>query len=151
MSAAVVLLLALAIALLIAEAHLPLGVLGALGIGALIAAGVLYREEGHDLPIVAIVVAALLLAGFVLFASRKVLASYRSEPVRTGYEELTGAIAEARSPLDPEGQVFVQGTIWRARLVDGAAVPVGGRVRIESVDGLTLLVRPLPTEEGAQS
>jgi membrane-bound serine protease (ClpP class) len=151
-SAAVVLLLALAIALLIAEAHLPIGVLGALGIGALIAAGVLYREEGHDLPIVAILVVALALGGFVVFASRKVLASYRSEPVRTGYEELAGAVAEARSALDPEGQVFAQGTIWRARLAEGAPpVPVGGRVRVESVEGLTLLVRPVATEEGAHS
>jgi membrane-bound serine protease (ClpP class) len=142
-SAVVVLLLALAVALLIAEAHLPSGVLGALGIGSLVLAGVLYREEGHDLPIVAIVLVALALGAFVWFASRKVLASYRSQPVRTGYEELKGATAEVRSPVDPEGQVFVQGSVWRARLAPGEApAPVGGRVTIESVDGLTLVVRP---------
>ncbi|HVC06331.1 MAG TPA: NfeD family protein [Solirubrobacterales bacterium] len=142
MSVAVVLLLALAIALLIAEAHIPSGVLGAFAIGSLILAGVLYREEGHDLPIVAIVAVALALAAFVWFASRKVLATYRSQPVRTGYEELNGATAEVRSPVDPEGQVFVGGSVWRARLAPGeAAAPVGGRVTIESVEGLTLIVR----------
>lgn len=142
MSVVVVLLLALAVALLIAEAHLPSGVLGALGIASLVLAGILYREEGHDLPVVAIVVVALALGAFVWFASHKVLASYRSQPVRTGYEELKGATAEVRSPIDPEGQVFVQGSVWRARLAPGAApAPVGGRVTIESVDGLTLIVR----------
>ena len=89
---------------------------------------------------------------FVLLAARKVLAAYRTEPVRTGYEELAGATAEVRSPLDPEGQVFVQGSVWHARLANGEApVPVGGRVRVESVDGLTLVVRPeAATEEGAR-
>jgi len=148
----VVLLLALAIALLIAEAHLPSGVLGALGIVAFVLAGILYREEGHDVPVVAIVLIALALGAFVWFASRKVLASYRSQPVRTGYEELNGANAEVRSPIDPEGQVFVQGSVWRARLAEGeTAVPVGDRVTIESVDGLTLIVRPVAeTKEGAR-
>jgi membrane-bound serine protease (ClpP class) len=151
MTVTIVLLLALALGLLVAEAHLPSGVLGALGIAAFVYAGVLYRDEGHDLPIAAIVAAALLLGGLVVLASRKVLAAYRDEPVRTGYEELVGATAEVRSPLDPVGQVFAQGTIWRARLRNGAtAVPVGDRVRIESVDGLTLLVEPeVETTEGA--
>ena len=151
MSVAVVLLLALAIALLLAEAHLPSGVLGALGIIAFIGAGILYREEGHDLPIVLIVLIALALGAFIWFASHKVLASYQSQPVRTGYEELKGALAEVRSPLDPVGQVFVQGSIWRAQLAPGGAgVAVGGKVRIESVDGLTLIVRPAGgPEEGA--
>lgn len=151
MTLTIVLLLALALALFIAEAHLPSGILGILGIAALVGAGLIYRDEGHRLPVVVIVVVALLLGGLVLLAARKVLAAYRNEPVRTGYEELTGASAEVRSPLDPEGQVFVQGAIWHARLRAGAGqVPVGGRVTVESVDGLTLLVRPdTETEEGA--
>jgi len=151
MTVTIVLLLALALGLLVAEAHVPSGILGAIGIAAFVAAGLLYRDEGHDLPIAAIVVAALLLGGLVLLASRKVLAAYRDEPVKTGYEELVGGTAEVRSPLDPVGQVFAQGTIWRARLRNGAEpVPVGGRVKIESVDGLTLLVAPdAETEEGA--
>ena len=152
MTVTIVLLLALALGLLVAEAHVPSGVLGAIGIAAFVAAGVLYREQGHDLPIAVIVVAALALAAIVWVVARKVLAAYRDEPVRTGYEELAGTIAEVRSPLYPVGQVFAQGTIWRAQMRSGAAaVPVGGRVRIESVDGLTLLVGPdAETEEGAR-
>jgi membrane protein implicated in regulation of membrane protease activity len=48
--------------------------------------------------------------------------------------------------------VFVQGALWRARLAEGAAgangervLERGARVRVESVDGLTLCVRPLET------
>lgn len=151
MTATIVLLVALALALFIAEAHLPVGILGILGIAALIGAGLIYREEGHSLPVVVIVVVALLLGVLVVLAGRKALAAYRNEPVRTGYEELTGATAEVRSGLDPEGQVFVQGAIWHARLRDNEGrVAVGDRVTVESVDGLTLVVRPeAETEEGA--
>lgn len=152
MTATIVLLLVLALVLFIAEAHVSSGILGALGIGALVGAGLIYRHEGHRLPVIVIVAVAVLLGVLVLLAARKVLHSYRNEPVRTGYEEMAGATAEVRSPLDPEGQVFLQGAIWHARLRGGEGqVPVGGRVRVESVDGLTLLVRPeAETEEGAR-
>ena len=61
----------------------------------------------------------------------------------TGWEELMGAEGEVRVALDPVGQVFVQGALWRARLADGEEqVPVGARVRVREVDGLTLLVEP---------
>jgi membrane-bound ClpP family serine protease len=151
MTAAIVLLLVLALALFIAEAHVPSGILGILGIGALVGAGLMYRHEGHSLPVVVIVAVALVLGVLVLLAARKVLHSYRNEPVRTGYEEMAGATAEVRSPLDPEGQVFLKGAIWHARLRGGEGrVDVGDRVRVESVDGLTLVVRPeAETEEGA--
>lgn len=151
MSATIVLLLALALVLFIAEAHVSSGLLGVLGIGALIGAGLVYRHEGHHLPVLIIVAVAIVLGVLVLLAARKVLHAYRNEPVRTGYEEMVGASAEVRSPLDPEGQVFIAGAIWHARQTgDGDRVPVGGRVRVEKVDGLTLIVRPaVESEEGA--
>jgi membrane-bound serine protease (ClpP class) len=150
MTAEIVLLLVLAVVLFIVEAHVPSGVLGILGIGALIAAGLIYRNEGHSLPVVVIVAVALVLGALVILAARKALAAYRNEPVRTGYEEMRGKVAEVRSTLDPEGQVFVHGSVWHARLGDvrGRATP-GDRVRVESVEGLTLVVEPMiGTEEG---
>jgi membrane-bound serine protease (ClpP class) len=143
MTATIVLLLGLALVLFVAEAHVSSGVLGALGIAALVGAGLVYRHQGHRLPIVVIVAVAVLLGVLVFLAGRKVLAAHRNEPVRTGYEELPGEIGEARSSLSPEGRVFLQGAIWRARLGGGEArVAMGDRVRVESVDGLTLVVRP---------
>jgi membrane-bound serine protease (ClpP class) len=151
MTATIIALLVLALVLFIAEAHVSSGILGTLAIAALVGAGVVYRDQGHSLPVVVIVAVALLLGALVLLAARKVLAAHRNEPVRTGYEEMRGATAEVRSPLDPEGQVFLQGAIWHARLRSGGGrVAVGDRVIVESVDGLTLMVRPeAETEEGA--
>ena len=78
------------------------------------------------------------------------IAAHRDQPVRTGTEELVGAAAEARTTIDPEGQVWLEGTIWSARLADGAApVRLGDRVRVEAVDGLTLVVAPGAADRGA--
>lgn len=151
MTATIVLLIIVALVLFVAEAHVPSGILGILGIAALIGAGLIYRHEGHSLPVVVIVAVAVLLGVLVLLAGRKALAAQRNEPVRTGYEEMKGAIAEARSNLDPEGKVFINGAIWHARLRDGEGrATLGDRVRVESVDGLTLVVTPVnATEEEA--
>jgi membrane-bound serine protease (ClpP class) len=136
-------LLAVALLLFIAEAHAPTTVLGLLGVAALVGAGFAWRDAGHDLPVAAIVIAGLILAGFIVFASRKALAAHRDQPVRTGWEELVGQIGEVREPLDPEGQIFIAGALWRARVAaPESSIDLGTRVRIESVDGLTLVVHP---------
>jgi membrane-bound serine protease (ClpP class) len=145
-----ILLLVLGIALIIAEAHLPTGLLGAAGVGALIASGlVLYNTDsdafGVSVPVV--IVTGLLLGGFIVFAVQRTVLAHR-RPVMTGWEEMVGKIAEVRDPLDPVGQVFVEGALWRARPADeSSSVERGYRVRVESVDGLTLIVRPLPPDE----
>jgi membrane-bound serine protease (ClpP class) len=145
-------LLVLALFLFVAEAHAPTMVLGLLGAAALVAAGFAWRDAGHDLPVAAIVFAGVILAGFIVFASRKAHAAHRDEPVRTGSEELVGATAEVREPLDPVGQVFVSGALWQARASGSGDIGLGNRVRIKSVDGLTLEVEPVPepsVEKGA--
>jgi membrane-bound serine protease (ClpP class) len=140
-------LLGVALLLFIAEAHAPGAVFGLLGVASVVGAGFAYRDAGHDLPVVAIIAAGLILAGFVIFAARKVLAAHRDEPVRTGWEEVVGLVGEVREPLDPSGQVFVHGALWQARTSDGAEVGLGNRVRVKSVDGLTLVVEPAADAE----
>jgi membrane-bound serine protease (ClpP class) len=94
-----------------------------------------------------VIVAGIVLGGFFAFMVQRAVRA-RREPVRTGYEEMVGALGEVRVPLAPEGQVFTNGALWRARAVDGAGrLRTGDRVRVESVDGLTLLVRPEPRAE----
>jgi membrane-bound serine protease (ClpP class) len=141
-------LLAVALLLFIAEAHAPTTVLGLLGVGCLVGAGFAWRDAGHDLPVAAIIAAGVILAGFIVFASRKAIAAHRDEPVRTGSEEMIGSVAEVREPLDPEGQVFVAGALWRAR-VDEGPIGLGNRVRIKAVDGLTLEVEPVADRDPA--
>ncbi len=142
-------LLALSLALFIAEAHAPTTVLGLLGVAALIGAEVAWRNAGHDVPVVAIVLSGVILAGFVVFASRKAIAAHRDEPIRTGSEEMIGAVGEVRSPLDPEGQIFIYGALWRARTTGPGEIGPGNRVRVKAVDGLTLEVEPVADQDPA--
>ena len=149
MTALAIALLTAALLLFIAEAHAPTTVLGLLGVAALVGAGFAWRDAGHDLPVAAIVVAGVVLAAFVVFASRKAIAAHRDEPVRTGSEELLGSVGEVRLPLDPEGQVFIQGALWRARAIGAGEIGPGNRVRVRAVDGLTLEVEPVADQDPA--
>ena len=137
-----IVLLVLALALLVAEAHLPGAILGVLGVAALIGSGLLFRENGVDIPIPVIVAAALVIGILIIFAARKVRKAYRDSRVMTGWEELVGQVAEVRETLDPEGQVFIEGALWRARTVEESPIGVGEKVKVQSVDKLTLLVSP---------
>jgi len=144
---------AIGVGLLIGELLLSTGgVLAALGALGLIAGGVLALESDSsaaDYVGPALIALGLLSLVAFYFITRKVIEAHRDQPVRTGTEELIGSLAEARSDLDPDGQVWAGGTIWSARLTgDGSAVRLGDRVRIDAVEGLTLVVRPEPTPAG---
>lgn len=141
------------VALLVAELLLSTGgVLAALGAAGLIAGGVLALTADSDSSASewagpALIALGVLSAVSFYVVTRKVLEAHREPRVRTGYEELVGSRAEARTALDPDGQVAAGGAIWRARLADGEArLRPGDRVTVEAVDGLTLVVRP---EKGA--
>jgi membrane-bound serine protease (ClpP class) len=57
---------------------------------------------------------------------------------RTGAEAMIGERAEVVEPCRPVGQVRIHGELWQARCQEGA--DVGARVRIDRLDGLTLVV-----------
>jgi membrane-bound serine protease (ClpP class) len=61
---------------------------------------------------------------------------------------LIGQVGRARSQLAPEGQVTVQGEIWRA-VADGEPIDEGASVRIVDVQGLTLRVVKVGNPGGA--
>ncbi len=135
-------------ALLIGELLLSTGgVLAALGALGLIAGGVLALES--DSSAADYVGPALIALGVIslvafYFVTRKVIEAHEG-PARSGSEELVGSIAEARSTIDPEGQVWAAGTNWSARIANGAGrIELGDRVRVDAVEGLTLVVRPEP-------
>jgi len=138
----------IAVALLLAELLLPTGgFLAVLGASGLVASGIVALSSDTS---AADGIGAALITGGVLslisfvFIARKVARSHHEQPVRGGKEGLIGALAEVRVPLDPVGQVFTGGALWRARATEpGVKVDAGARVRVESVDGLTLLVEPV--------
>jgi membrane-bound serine protease (ClpP class) len=147
------------VGLLLAELLLPTGgILAVLGVIGLTAAGL--AAFGSDSNAADYAGGALIALGLVsgisfYFVSRKVLTAHRDEHVRTGTEEMIGSTAEARTSIDPDGRAWLGGTIWSARLAEGAGpIRLGDKVRVEAVDGLTLVVRPEPqtavqTSEGA--
>src|SRR5205085_335508 len=151
-----VLLLLFGVAMIVAEAHFGThGILGASGVAAIAASGLLlYNTNSSAFQVSApvVIVVALALGGGLAFAVQRALRARRL-PKRTGWEEMVGAIGEVRQPLHPVGQVFVEGALWRAELEsangDGRPLDRGSRVRVESVEGLTLHVRPLSSAEEA--
>jgi membrane-bound ClpP family serine protease len=141
-----VVLLLVGAALLVAEAHVPAGVLGVLG-GVALVGGMALTIAGAGAG-VAIVVAGMLAAGAVAglwlaIATRKAMAT-RTLRVSSGREALSGRIGVVRSWDAGGGQVLVDGALWRARKSwddDDGDLGVGDAVVVERVSGLTLAVR----------
>jgi membrane-bound serine protease (ClpP class) len=146
--------------LLLAELLLPTGgVLALLGVAGLTVAGIVAFGSDSDLADYAgggLIALGIISGVTFYFVTRKVWEAHRNDRVRTGTEEMVGSSAEARSSIDPEGRVWLGGTLWSARLAAGSEpVRSGDRVRVEAVDGLTLVVRPEPqtadqSREGAR-
>jgi membrane-bound serine protease (ClpP class) len=123
--------------------------------GALTAAGlvsfilgalVLFNSPGTpsfqrvSIPLVlgASVVTAGLFLVVVTFAIRA-----QRRPIQVGAEALVGRIGVARTKLNPAGMVHVAGELWSAEIESGVEkVNQGSRVKVTSVDGLRLRVRP---------
>jgi membrane-bound serine protease (ClpP class) len=147
---AVLIIAGIAVGLLLAELLLPTGgmlaLIGALG---LVAAGIVAIEnDANDGLGAGLITAGIISVVAAVVVGRKVIRAHREEPVRTGSEELIGREAEVRAPLDPVGQVWIEGALWKARVSDGEpAVSLGNRVRIESMDGLTLVVSPVASRQ----
>jgi membrane-bound ClpP family serine protease len=133
-------------ALLVAEAHVPGGVLGTIG-GVTLAAGAALAIAGAGagtLVVVAGVLAALAVTGaWLAVATRKSLATRRLRIV-SGREALSGRTGVVRSWAGDAGQVFVDGALWRARHSwpdEREQLTVGDSIVVERVNGLTLCVR----------
>jgi membrane-bound serine protease (ClpP class) len=89
-------------------------------------------------PLIGGVVAATV--GFFVFALGAIVKGQRRKVV-TGAEGLIGQIGEARTAIDPEGTVFVEGSWWDA-VSETGPIDKGARIEIVRVDGLRLTVRP---------
>lgn len=83
-------------------------------------------------PLVKILVSS---AMYVFFLRRAFLC-----PARAGPEALVGLTAEAVTPLNPFGQVKINGEIWSAISQNGTTIPSQQKVRVLKVHGNTLYV-----------
>jgi membrane-bound serine protease (ClpP class) len=140
---AAVALIVLAFALFVAEVFVSgFGVLGLGGAVALILGGLLLTSTSNpDFQVNRWLIysMAAVLATFFIMVMSALLRSRRA-PAYLGRQSLVGRVAIARSALDPEGVVFLEGARWQARSESGP-VAEGERVEVTEVQGLHLTVR----------
>jgi membrane-bound serine protease (ClpP class) len=141
-----VILAVVGVALLVAEAHVPGGVLGATG-GVALAGGaaLALAGAGGGVAVILGVVLGTLAATTLWLAlvARKALDTRRLRSP-TGREALAGRCGVVRSWQNGDGQVFVDGALWRARPSwpdSDEQITAGDSVVVERVSGLTLAVR----------
>ncbi len=120
------------------------GALTVAGVASMIAGAlILFNSAGApeyariSLPVV--ITVALCFAATFLFIMTKALQAQRVRP-KTGIEGMVGATATARTDLNPEGTVFVQGERWRAVTEDGP-ITAGETVEIIAIEGFCLRVK----------
>ena len=88
--------------------------------------------------IISIAVVLGLLWGFAMTKAVAV----RRKPVSVGPQSIVGQIGEVRG----DGQVFVNGELWKARPARDELLRRGTKVRVESIDS-TLVLGVSPVEE----
>lgn len=137
------LLIVLAFALFVADVWATShGVLTLGGLVAFVLGSIMLINTGAGplFQIVPSVIAAVVIsmAAFTLFISSVALRDRHRRPA-TGREGLIGALAVARTRLDPDGMVFIEGERWQARSRAGPIDP-GQPVRVLAVEGLALIV-----------
>lgn len=85
--------------------------------------------------------AAIVLGGTLDIAENVLLIRWsKRRRAAVGAEALVGKRAQTVTPLWPEGQVKVDGELWRARCEGG--IDAGEEVVVTAVNGLTLTVEP---------
>jgi membrane-bound serine protease (ClpP class) len=147
MTAIGIVLLLSGLALVVAEAHVPGGVLGVAG-GVVLVAGVVVLAAATGVAaIVAVPVGAglgLAAGTWGVLAARSV-AGTRHARARSGPEALSGRVGVVRAWSEPSGQVYIDGELWRARHSWGPGeeptLHEGDAVVVERLAGLTLCVR----------
>ena len=135
-------LLLLAIVLFIAAVALRLyRPLSMLGVISLVASGIwMFDRQTDPTSIIAVTIGSVALGFFMLFVIERA-SRVKEAPVRYGPEDLVGMEGEVRVPLRPDGQVFVAGALWQARLADqDGRLGSGERITVTEVKGLTLMV-----------
>jgi membrane-bound serine protease (ClpP class) len=78
-------------------------------------------------------------AAFSIFVLSKGLMVQRKKPT-TGLQALIGSVGIVRQTLQPDGTIQLRGEYWTAHSVEGT-LQEGERVRVQGLDGRTLLVR----------
>ena len=133
-------LMLLGVALLVIDVHVPTH--GALTVAGLISLAVgsimlFHNAAGYHTSKPLVIGVAVGLGAAWAFAISKAV-QVRHSPVEVGPQLIAGSIGEVRD----NSLVYVNGELWQARVAGGQELRRGDRVRVESLDGLVLTVRP---------
>ena len=83
-------------------------------------------------------------------AAKRFMASSRQATNADRVIGAEGVVVEAVDNLNATGQVKVVGTVWTARAVDDTVIPLSARVRVDRIEGVKLIVTPLPCQAAAK-
>ncbi len=116
------------------------------------AAGSLFLYDAASIGLPGWLVGVTTVAAIVFFVvvMTSVLRA-QAGPEDLAVEDLVGRPGIVRSVLNPEGHVYIDGALWRARWTgDAKRAKVGTPVRVHGVDGPVILVEAFdPAEAGA--
>lgn len=107
-------------------------------------AGSLYLYDSPSIGLPGYVVAGTTITAlvFFVFVMTTVLRA-QAGPDDLVVEDLVGRPGIVRSVLNPEGHVYIDGALWRAKWIGAAKrAKVGTPVRVTGVEGATVLVEP---------
>jgi len=118
---------------------------GVLGIGGIVCMviGALFLVDGPipqmRVNVITATAVSIPIGVIAIFLTTLVLRARRGK-IATGSEGMVGQIGIARTPLEPDGKVFVHGELWNA--IASNQIAEGTRVRVAKVNGLRLMVEP---------
>ncbi len=129
------------IALMVAEVFTPtLGIMGFAGAVAFVLGSLMLMDTeapGYQVPLLVVGAFAAVTAGLTLFAIGAAVRARQQKQV-AGEEGMIGRTAEAMEDFSETGWVWAFGERWKAST--DAPVKKGQKVRITSIEGLTLIV-----------
>lgn len=134
--------IALAVLLFIADVYAPSH--GVLSVGGVLSLffGLMMLFRTPAGPLISpwiLAVATLITGGFFLFVVALGLRALK-KPYIAGRDAVIGHIGEARSEIDPKGQIFVNGALWTA-ISESGKIEKGEKVDVIAMNGLKLTVK----------
>lgn len=138
-----IVLAALGLLLLIGEVHLSTG--GALGALAVIgvaggSAVAIFGTGASPLLVVPVALVPGAACALLVVSAVRNTARLRGRRALTGPQALVGRVASVQTTIDPVGQAFVDGALWRARSSRGERLDIGEDVLVVAVRDMTILV-----------
>jgi membrane-bound serine protease (ClpP class) len=140
------------VGLLVVDVHLrSLGWRSGVGLALFVLGSVLVFRGVSDLIDLSPWLIGWITVGTVLYYCFALTVALQSrDRISNQQRGLIGLVGEARNDLNPVGGVYVKGTMWRGRAIEGQ-IRQGTKVRVRGVEGLVLKVEPVADDVGDEA